>query len=118
MVSNVNQILNDRGSNQTHTTFIISGGIRSFLEGHFLVENCEGQACYGMAKPFLEAASGGDEKVRRFVTRELEGLTMARAFLKAKALNQLRHYYKRFNNYVLAFYSFTRTQRLFHDGWA
>ncbi|MEC7275751.1 MAG: isopentenyl-diphosphate delta-isomerase [Bdellovibrionota bacterium] len=89
MVSNVNQILNDRGSNQTHTTFIISGGIRSFLEGHFLVENCEGQACYGMAKPFLEAASGGDEKVRRFVTRELEGLTMARAFLKAKALNQL-----------------------------
>lgn len=84
MVNNVNQILKDRGSN--HTTFIVSGGIRSFLQGYYLIENLGAPACYGMAKPFLEAANTGLEDLRDFVKRELEGLTMASSFLKAKPL--------------------------------
>ncbi len=86
MVTNVNKIIEDRGL--VETTFIISGGIRSFLQGHYLRENLKAASLYGMAKPFLKAAAVSYEELDRYVQRELEGLTMATYFLKAKQLKQ------------------------------
>lgn len=86
MVRLVNRILNNADQAEAQKTFIISGGIRSFLHGHYLVENLAGKGLYAMAKPFLQAALGGEEELRSFVRSQLEGLTMARAFLKAKPL--------------------------------
>lgn len=85
MVCIVNNLIENRGSSET--TFIISGGIRSFLQGHYLRENLNAPSLYGMAKPFLKAAAAGTEELEAYVQRELEGLTMASHFLKAKPLS-------------------------------
>ena len=83
-VNRLNKEINDLGNSKT---FIVSGGIRSFLEGYFLLENLEGNGLYAMAKPFLAAANEGESSLRQFVQSELEGLTMAKAFLRAKPLD-------------------------------
>jgi isopentenyl-diphosphate delta-isomerase len=86
MVSHVNRIIGENKALKDQKTFIVSGGIRSFLEGHYLVENLEGRGLYAMAKPFLEAAQLGEDSLRSFVQSELEGLTLAKTFLRAKPL--------------------------------
>lgn len=87
MVRLVNQFLIDESVKTNDKFFIISGGVRSSLQGHFLTENLRGNACYGMAKPFLEAAQGSEEELISFVRNHLEGLKMAQTFLVPKPLS-------------------------------
>lgn len=63
---------------------IISGGVRSYLQGHYLLESLKAPAVYGMAMPFLAHAAKGYEELERFVSSELKGLKMAQQFLKVK----------------------------------
>lgn len=86
MVSHVNRIIGENKALKDQKTFIVSGGIRSFLHGHYLLENLAGNGLYAMAKPFLEEAQKGEDSLRSFVQSELEGLTMAKTFLRAKPL--------------------------------
>jgi len=66
--------------------FIISGGIPSFLEGYHLISGFEGRAIYGQAKVFLEHALAGKDSLRLYVKEQLEGLSMARRFLRPKKI--------------------------------
>lgn len=86
MVIHVNRILAENTDLKGSKTFIVSGGIRSFLHGHYLLENLQDQGLYAMAKPFLEAALQGEEFLRGFVQSELEGRAIAKTFLRAKPL--------------------------------
>lgn len=88
MVLHVNRILEENPALKTEKSFIVSGGIRSFLQGHYLLENLKGNGLYAMAKPFLEAAQKGEDSLRSFVQSELEGLTLAKTFLRAKPLGK------------------------------
>lgn len=88
MVSFVNQWL------ATHTSeslpnFIISGGVRSYLQGYHLMESLNAPAIYGMAMPFLAHAAKGYESLQSFVEAELRGLKMAQTFLKIKKTNKV-----------------------------
>jgi isopentenyl-diphosphate delta-isomerase len=87
MVNHVNQLLSDKSVNTEGKFFVISGGIRSCLQGLYLVENLKAPACYGMAKPFLEASQGSYEELVNFVSNELETLKMAQTFLVPKPLS-------------------------------
>lgn len=84
MLTQVNQIMCEETSVPLCRSFIISGGIRSPLQGHYLLEKCQGQAVYAQAKPFLEHARGDYSKLRQFVLAQLLELEMARRFLNVR----------------------------------
>lgn len=86
MVRLVNHFLNDKSVKTGDRLFIVSGGVRSFLQGFFLTESLRAPACYGMAKPFLEASQGSYSDLAQFVQRELDSLKMAQTFLRPKPL--------------------------------
>ena len=65
---------------------IISGGIRSYLQGHYLMESVKAPSVYGMALPFLTHAAKGYGELNDYITKELQGLKMAKNFLKVRSI--------------------------------
>ncbi|MBK8954065.1 MAG: type 2 isopentenyl-diphosphate Delta-isomerase [Saprospiraceae bacterium] len=61
---------------------IISGGIKSFLDGYYLIQKSKIPAIYGQASGFLAHALGDYESLRSYVKNQLRGLQLAHAFLK------------------------------------
>lgn len=64
---------------------IISGGIKSFLQGFYLISRSRLPAIYGMAGPFLEHARKDYESLREYLDYQVRGLRFARAYLTPKA---------------------------------
>jgi len=60
---------------------IISGGVKTFLDGYYLVRTSLLPAVYGMASTFLKYAREDYEQLRRYVHTQVKGLEMAYAFL-------------------------------------
>jgi isopentenyl-diphosphate delta-isomerase len=60
---------------------ILSGGIRNFLDGYYLIRKSALPAVYGMASAFLEHARGDYDHLRDFVRAQVRGLEMAFAYL-------------------------------------
>jgi isopentenyl-diphosphate delta-isomerase len=63
---------------------IISGGIRSFLDGYFLVNHCKLPAIYGQASGFLDFAAKSYDDLKKFVEYQVEGIKLARAYFVIK----------------------------------
>lgn len=66
---------------------IISGGIKSFLDGYYLLERSLLPAVYGQASSFLKYARGDYDQLHDYVSQQLKGLEMAYAYLRIKELN-------------------------------
>lgn len=82
MVDFVNKIAGeeDLGCRQV----IISGGIKSFLDGYYLINKCQLTAVYGQASAFLKHAGDSYSTLKEFVQTQLEGIRIAQAFLQIK----------------------------------
>ncbi|HAQ65457.1 MAG TPA: type 2 isopentenyl-diphosphate Delta-isomerase [Bacteroidales bacterium] len=63
---------------------IISGGIKDFLDGYYLIGKSVLPAVYGQASAFLIHAQAGIDQLRQFVAAQAEGLRMAYAYLQIK----------------------------------
>jgi isopentenyl-diphosphate Delta-isomerase len=63
---------------------IISGGIRHFLDGYYLLEKSPLPAVFGQASGFLKYAEGNYETLQAFVQAQIRGLNLAKAFLRVK----------------------------------
>lgn len=63
---------------------IISGGIRSFLDGYYLVRKSKLNAVYGMASTFLRYAREDYSQLKGYVETQIRGLEMAYAYLTIK----------------------------------
>ncbi|MBK7938637.1 MAG: type 2 isopentenyl-diphosphate Delta-isomerase [Lewinellaceae bacterium] len=63
---------------------IISGGVRDFLDGYFLLKTTALPAVYGQASGFLKYARGDYAQLQTFVETQVRGLELAYAFLKVK----------------------------------
>lgn len=61
---------------------IVSGGIRNFLDGYYLTGKCHLPAIYGQASEFLKHASVSYEELHAFTASQIEGLRIARAYLR------------------------------------
>ncbi|MCK5884445.1 MAG: hypothetical protein KAG61_12210 [Bacteriovoracaceae bacterium] len=81
MIAIVNQ-LTTSGSSQV-TDFIVSGGVSSFLDGHYYTDKCEGNTLYGMAYRLLKYAESYDN-LDQFMEKEVGGLEFARRFIRIK----------------------------------
>lgn len=64
---------------------IISGGIRSFLDGYYYISKSLLPSIFGQAASFLRYARGDYEDLRSFVSDQVKGLAFARAFLQVKS---------------------------------
>lgn len=60
---------------------IISGGIKNFLDGYYLIQKSRLPSLYGMASGFLRHAQGDYDQLRDFVHAQVKGLEMAYNYL-------------------------------------
>lgn len=84
MVEWCNRINNELDDLVQCREIIISGGIRSFLDGYYLINKLQLNCVYGQAAPFLKYAQQGYEELSQFVAYQIEGLQYANAFLRTK----------------------------------
>jgi isopentenyl-diphosphate delta-isomerase len=84
MVSIVNNLLVDLGSKAICKEFIVSGGVKDFLDGYYHISKMKSASIYGQASGFLRHARGSYEELDRYVSLQVEGLKMAYAFLRIK----------------------------------
>ncbi|MEO0338558.1 MAG: isopentenyl-diphosphate delta-isomerase [Bacteroidota bacterium] len=63
---------------------IISGGIKTFLDGFYLINKIQFNAVYGQASAFLKHAQGSYSDLQHYVASQVRGLELANAFLKIK----------------------------------
>ncbi|HSV87443.1 MAG TPA: hypothetical protein VLH61_02260 [Bacteroidales bacterium] len=84
MLRMVNHIVDSEPESIKCKQLIISGGIRSFLDGYYLVGKSRLPAVYGQASAFLKHARSDYESLRQFVEFQAKGLQMAYAFLRVK----------------------------------
>jgi isopentenyl-diphosphate delta-isomerase len=84
MVEMTNQLLKEMGEEVACREFIVSGGVKNFLDGYYLTSKITANALYGQASGFLKHARGSFEELDRYVSLQVEGLKMANAFLRIK----------------------------------
>jgi isopentenyl-diphosphate delta-isomerase len=64
--------------------FIISGGVKTFLDGYYHINKIMAPAVYGQAAPLLQYAMGDYEPLQNHLHLHIEGLKLAYALLKVK----------------------------------
>lgn len=84
MLNMINQIVYEEKEAIRCNQLIASGGIKSFLDGYYLVSKATLPAIYGQASTFLKHARGDYEELRKFVQYQIKGLEMAYAFLRIR----------------------------------
>jgi isopentenyl-diphosphate delta-isomerase len=79
-----NQLLEELGDKAICRQFIISGGVRTFLDGYYLTQKLNAPSIYGQASGFLRHARGSYEELQAYVAAQIEGLELANAFLRVR----------------------------------
>ena len=82
MVEFLNEI--KKQSPGTDKQLIISGGIRSFLDGYYYISKSQFPAVYGQASAMLKYAREDYDILKRFVEHQVKGLELAFQFLRIK----------------------------------
>lgn len=84
MVEYLNEIQKRQPAFFEGKTFIISGGVKNFLDGYYLIHKLNANAIYAQASPFLKHALESTESVEQFLESEKRGLMAAYAYLTVK----------------------------------
>jgi isopentenyl-diphosphate delta-isomerase len=84
MVELTNTLVAELGRDLRCRQLIISGGIRTFLDGYYCIQKVKLPAIYGMASAFLKRARGEYEPLAQFVDSQIQGLELAYAFLRIR----------------------------------
>jgi len=84
MVQFVNQLKTELGDKAKTKSFIISGGVKNFLDGHYHMECLNATSIYGQASGFLKHARGDYQELADYVSAQIEGLALAKAFLPVR----------------------------------
>lgn len=84
MLAFTNQIVEELGENLQCKEIIISGGIKHFLDGFYLVKKSALNSVYGQASGFLKHARGSYEDLHSYVQSQIQGLELANALLRVR----------------------------------
>lgn len=84
MVTMTNSIKEELGEKMICKEVIISGGIKNFLDGYYLINKLNLSCVYGQASGFLKYARGDYQELYDYVQSQVDGLALAKAFLKVK----------------------------------
>ncbi len=80
----INELKQELGTQFLCKQFIISGGIKNFLDGHYLMEKLHVPSVYGQASALLQYAEKSYEELEQFLHSQIEGLKLAKAFFKVR----------------------------------
>ncbi len=83
MVNFTNEILH-RSNHISCNQLIISGGIKNFLDGYYLINKSKFNAIYAQASAFLKPALESYEALQSFIETQINGYTAAYQFLSVK----------------------------------
>ena len=81
MVKSVNRILQEVDEPSCRQ-LIISGGIKSYLDGYHLVELSQLPAVYGMASSVLKHATDDYQDLKAYIENQLKAYRLAQHYLK------------------------------------
>lgn len=84
MILLTNKIISELGDQRQCGQVIISGGIKHFLEGYYLIKQSNLPAIYGQASGFLKYAQTSYDVLYNYIETQIRGLELAEAFLKLK----------------------------------
>lgn len=84
MVEITNQLIDELGDRMRCKQVIISGGVKNFLDGYYLINKLALPSIYGQASGFLKHATGSYEELVTYIDTQVKGLELAQAFLKVK----------------------------------
>ncbi len=84
MVQLCNRLKEELGDKIKCQEIIISGGIKNFLDGYYLINSLNFSCIYGQASAFLQHARGSYEELYHYVDAQVQGLELANAFLRIK----------------------------------
>jgi len=84
MVQLTNELVAESAQDLRCRQLIISGGIRTFLDGYYCMQKVTLPAIYGMASAFLKRARAEYEPLAQFVESQIQGLELAYAFLRVR----------------------------------
>lgn len=82
MIGFVNEILEKKP--ELETELIISGGVKTFLDGFYYMHKVKAKAIYGQASEMLKHAAVSADAVCRYLEKQQKGLALAHSFLKIK----------------------------------
>ncbi len=84
MMAMCREIADDLGDACRCESIIASGGVKSFLQGYYLVETSPLPAVYGQAAAFLRHARESFEDVDAYAQRQIAAYNLCRQFLHAR----------------------------------
>jgi isopentenyl-diphosphate delta-isomerase len=84
MVDFTNTLIEELGTRMLCKQIIISGGIRNFLDGFYLIRKLKTIGIYGQASAFLKYALKDYETLYAYIKTQAKGLALANAFLSVK----------------------------------
>jgi isopentenyl-diphosphate Delta-isomerase len=83
MVDFVNEIKAENALIKTKQ-IIISGGVKDFLDGYYLMQKLQMPAVYGQASAFLRHAQNAYQDLQNYIETQKQGLAFAQCFLRVK----------------------------------
>ncbi len=83
MTDFVNRILREEQGSICRS-FIVSGGVKDYLDGYYFIQKIKASAVYGIASAALHYAKEDYEKLRTYFEAQIRGLQMASAYLRVK----------------------------------
>ncbi len=84
MLKWVRDLLADPSLQPACSHLIVSGGIKNFLDGYYLLEHSPLPAVYAQASAFLKRALVSYEALESYIENQLEGFYLAKAMLKVR----------------------------------
>jgi len=82
MVDFVNYIVEKQENKIQCKNIIISGGVKTYLDGYYLINKIKTNAVYGQASSFLKYAMDNYETLQEYIEEQRKGLTLAKNLLK------------------------------------
>jgi isopentenyl-diphosphate delta-isomerase len=83
MIGYVNDVLNTHPTPGSYEV-IVSGGIKNFLDGYYLISKIQATAIYGQASGFLQHANDSYESLQKYCIDQVNGLKLAYAYLTVR----------------------------------
>jgi len=80
MIKNLNQFISDGIGLEKE--FIISGGIKNFLDGYYYNSKLNAKSIYGYAHNILKYAKKSEKALNEFISVEIENYSFAQNFLQ------------------------------------
>ena len=84
MIDLVHQILNEHSGDIRCQEFIISGGVKSYLDGYYYNQRLLCKSIYGQAAGFLKHAHGDYDDLAYYVNQQVNGYKFAQNYLSLK----------------------------------